>query len=83
MTRSAVENPFTPGYGNLPRVFAGREAEFADLELMGRRVRRGTYEQARQLTGVRGIGKTALLREYAHWAEEEGLWVVEMAAVPG
>lgn len=78
-----MDNPFTPGYGNLPRVFAGREAEFADLELMGERVRRRVYEQARQVTGVRGIGKTALLREYGQWGREQGMWVVEVTAVPG
>lgn len=83
MTRSPLDNPFTPGYGNLPRVFAGREAEFADLELMGERVRRRIYEQARQVTGVRGIGKTALLREYAQWGREQGMWVIELTAVPG
>ena len=81
--RDPVRNPFTPGYGALPTVFAGRETEFRDLEVMARRVSGGIYEQSRHVVGVRGIGKTALLAEYAQWAGEQGLLVVRLSIAPG
>lgn len=80
--RTAEANPFTPGYGALPHVFAGREPEFRDLQVMAERVRRGTYEQARHVTGVRGIGKTALLGELTEWAVDGGWWVVGADIAP-
>jgi hypothetical protein len=83
MVRNADHDPFTPGFGNLPRVFAGRKAEFADLELMVQRVANGTYEQARMVTGDRGMGKTALLREFEQEQLELGRWVVRASATRG
>ena len=35
------------------------------------------------VTGVRGIGKTALLKEYAQWLDEQEAWTVSVAAPPG
>ena len=83
VTRDPTSNPFTPGYGNLPRVFAGRALEFTDLELLAMRAQNGIYEQARMVTGVRGIGKTALLKEYSQWLAEQEAWTVSVAAPPG
>lgn len=81
--RDATHDPFTPGFGNLPRVFAGRKAEFADLEQMVDRITNGTYEQARMVTGDRGMGKTALLREFEQEQLEAGRWVVRASATRG
>lgn len=82
--RTAADNPFTPGYGIVPAVFAGRQAEFADFEgVVLRRVAQGTYEPARLLTGDRGMGKTALLKQFQVEAEEAGHWVVRISAVRG
>ena len=81
--RSAASNPFTPGFGNLPRVFAGRKGEFADLQLMVDRLAAGIYEQPRLVTGDRGVGKTALLREFEDEQNDAGRWVVRGAATPG
>jgi hypothetical protein len=83
MVRDATHDPFTPGFGNLPRVFAGRKGEFADLEHMVQRVANGTYEQARMVTGDRGMGKTALLREFEQEQLELGRWVVRASATRG
>ncbi len=80
--RTPTANPFTPGYGALPQVFAGRESEFRDLEVMAQRIRGGVYEQARHVVGVRGIGKTALLGEFAQWATDGGWWVVGADVAP-
>lgn len=81
--RDPLSNPFTPGYGALPRVFAGREGEFRDLEVMAQRSRSGIYEQARRVQGVRGIGKTVLLGEFAQWATDGGWWVTSVSVAPG
>ncbi len=81
--RDLLSNPFTPGYGALPRVFAGRESEFRDLEVMAARTRAGIYEQARRVQGIRGIGKTVLLGEYEQWASDSGLWVTSLTVAPG
>lgn len=83
MGRTPRDNPFTPGFGNLPRVFAGRKGEFADLELMVERLAAGTYEQARMVTADRGFGKTSLLREFEQEQGEAGRWVVRAAATRG
>jgi hypothetical protein len=83
VTRDAEHDPFTPGFGNLPRVFAGRKVEFADLEQMVTRIANGTYEQARMVTGDRGMGKTALLREFEQEQLELGRWVVRASATRG
>lgn len=84
MDRDAGSNPFTPGYGIIPAVFAGRQAEFADFEgVVLRRVAQGVYEPARMLTGDRGMGKTALLKQFEAEASEAGHWVVRVSAVRG
>lgn len=83
-TRTAADNPFTPGYGVVPQVFAGRQAEFADFEsVVLRRVAQGVYEPARLLTGDRGMGKTALLKQFEAEAQEAGHWVARVSAVRG
>lgn len=81
--RRREDDPFTPGFGNLPRVFAGRKLEFADLELMVTRLAAGVYEQARLVTADRGMGKTALLREFEQEQLELGRWVVRASATRG
>jgi hypothetical protein len=83
MVRDPADSPFTPGFGNLPRVFAGRKPEFSDLERMVERLGKGIYEQARLVTGDRGMGKTVLLREFEHEQLELGRWVVRASATRG
>ncbi|MBW3619303.1 MAG: ATP-binding protein [Actinobacteria bacterium] len=83
MARAPEDNPFTPGFGNLPRVFAGRRHEFADLDLMVERLGRGVYEQARLVTADRGFGKTTLLREFEEEQLEAERWVVRASATTG
>jgi hypothetical protein len=73
-------NPYVPGFGVIPPVLAGREAEFADLEAALRRVRRGFYEQPRLVSGDRGMGKTAVVAELAAEAEEGGVWPIAVEA---
>jgi len=81
--RTPHTNPFTPGFGNLPRVFAGRSAELHDLGAMVSRLAAGIYEQPRLVTGDRGVGKTTLLRELEDEQRADGRWVVRAAATVG
>ena len=81
--RDPARNPFTPGFGALPRVFAGRRGEFADLDHMVQRLRGGIHSQPRLVVGDRGMGKTVLLREFEENLREDGQWVVRAVATPG
>jgi hypothetical protein len=82
--RTAANNPFTPGYGAVPRVWAGRSQEFHEFEhVVLPRVRRGTYEQARLVTGDRGVGKTVFLAHLAEDTVAAGGWSVQVAARRG
>ncbi len=78
--RNARSDPFTPGFGNLPRIFAGRSTELNDLTGMVDRLRDGVYEQPRMVTGDRGMGKTSLLLQFEQEQLEAGRWVVRAAA---
>lgn len=82
--RTAANSPFTPGYGAVPRVWAGRSEEFHDFErVVLPRLRRGVYEQARLVTGDRGVGKTVFLAHLADDAVAAGDWAVQVAARRG
>jgi AAA ATPase-like protein len=66
-------NPYKPGVGTRPPFLAGRDPEL-------RRFRRliEDYPEKRanlRLTGLRGVGKTVLLKEYERIARQAG-WVV-------
>jgi hypothetical protein len=82
--RQAASSPFTPGYGILPQVWAGREREFRDFdEVVVPRVRNRTYEQARVITGNRGVGKTVFLAQLADEADEADDLTVQVTARTG
>jgi hypothetical protein len=83
MGRDPDASPFTPGFGNLPRVIAGRKDEFHDLERMTERLARGIYQQPRLVTGDRGMGKTVMLRALEREQLELGRWVVRSSATRG
>ncbi|HMJ01951.1 MAG TPA: ATP-binding protein [Conexibacter sp.] len=60
-----VINPYTPGAGTQPRALAGREPELAAFDTLVRRLHNGLPERSIVLCGLRGMGKTVLLREMA------------------
>lgn len=57
-------NPFTPGSGLDPPYLAGREKELRAFDDMLRNVARGKVNNM-VLYGLRGVGKTVLLRRFA------------------
>jgi type II secretory pathway predicted ATPase ExeA len=68
-----AKNPYRPGVGTRPPFLAGRDAQL-------RRFRRllDDYPEKRgnlRVTGLRGVGKTVLLKEFDRMARRDG-WVV-------
>ncbi|MCH4083014.1 MAG: ATP-binding protein [Olsenella sp.] len=75
-------NPFTPEFGSVPLVMAGRESikrELFEAFAQGR----GNPNLSSILIGPRGSGKTALLTYLAKEAAEDGWVAVHVVAMPG
>lgn len=67
-------NPFTPGAGTTPPQLAGRDPVLAQARLALRRLRAGRGDPRGQLfLGLRGVGKTVLLKAIETMAREEQL----------
>jgi type II secretory pathway predicted ATPase ExeA len=69
-----VDNPFTPTFGVIPPVLAGRDQELTAFR-RAIKGKPGEPGRAMLLTGPRGSGKTALLNTIQAAAREAG-WVV-------
>ncbi|HEY4145234.1 ATP-binding protein [Pinirhizobacter sp.] len=65
-------NPFNPGAGVMPPELAGRYDALEGAILTLNRIRRGRYERSFVYTGLRGVGKTVLLREIRNKARAMG-----------
>ena len=68
-----MKNPFTPGAGALPPELAGRSEAIEDGRVLSGRTRNGRYEKSLMLIGLRGVGKTVLLKYLAESARKEGV----------
>ena len=64
-----VRNPYSPGAGAPPPALVGRDAELAACSVAIQRFGLGKPERSVLLTGLRGVGKTVLLREFGRLAE--------------
>lgn len=72
-----VANPYSPGAGNRPPELAGRDDVIAQADVMFQRLRAGMAIEPMVLVGLRGVGKTVLLRHLRDMAEQAGyeiLW---------
>ncbi len=69
-------NPYRPGAGTPPPILAGREGELEAVATLLGRLQAGRGERSIVLTGLRGVGKTALLWAAEEAAEEQG-WIVQ------
>lgn len=65
-------NPYTPGAGTQPRALTGRERQVEQFDVVRRRLQLGFPERGMVLCGLRGMGKTVLLRELARRARNDG-----------
>lgn len=70
-------NPFNPGAGTPPPELVGREAVLALADTILERIKRARAERSLLLVGLRGVGKTVLLREIRRRALEKS-YAVEM-----
>ena len=68
-----LRNPFTPGAGALPPELAGRAKVIDDGRVLAGRTLLGRYEKSLLLIGLRGVGKTVLLKHLAENARREGV----------
>lgn len=76
------ENPFTPGFGEVPPHLAGRR-QIVDDMIMAFESTRCRPDLTTLLSSARGTGKTTLLRLLAHKAEGNGWIAVNTTALPG
>ena len=76
-----VRNPFQPSAGVRPRELAGRNREMANMDVLIGRAEQGSVSQSVVLTGLRGVGKTVLLNDFAARAREHG-WIVAQIEGP-
>jgi len=67
-----VRNPYNPGSGARPHELAGRTAEVDELNVTLQRLLIGRSAKSQLLTGLRGVGKTALLSEFSRVAARRG-----------
>ena len=65
-------NPFSPGAGSPPPELAGREELLGKAILALGRIRAGRAEKSLLMVGLRGVGKTVLLRKIELLAEQHG-----------
>ena len=71
-------NPFAPGAGRRPPNLVGRGREIDDFDLLIARSRRGLTSRPIAVHGLRGVGKTVLLRHFERRAGAAGwstLWL--------
>ncbi|OII31816.1 ATPase [Curtobacterium sp. MMLR14_010] len=76
----SIRNPYTPNAGATPEIVAGRAEYVRAFGVLLERLRRGRTEQSMILTGLRGVGKTVLLNEFAEQARAAKWEVVEVEA---
>lgn len=74
------KNPFSPGAGTPPPELAGRQDILEHAMIALERVKNGRSEKSMLLVGLRGVGKTVLLVEIQHLAEEKGYKVALIEA---
>jgi hypothetical protein len=67
-------NPYVPAAGSRPPALVGREQELDAFTVALSRLGKGVHARSMILDGVRGVGKTVLLREFNYIAREKG-WI--------
>ena len=69
-----VRNPYSPGAGSPPPALVGRDEELEAFDIAVQRFGLGKPAKSLMLTGLRGVGKTVLLRQFGQIAKGHG-WV--------
>lgn len=68
------DNPYSPGAGRIPFALAGREKNIEDFEVAMARIEMGADARPMALYGLRGVGKTVLLRDLYSRSKRKG-WI--------
>lgn len=71
-----MRNPYNPGAGRPPPALVGRGRELETFDIAVQRLTLGRSAKSQLLTGLRGTGKTVLLRELGRIADHHD-WVHE------
>ena len=71
-----ARNPYNPGAGAPPPALVGREHAIEAFDIAVRRFGLGRSARSMLLTGLRGVGKTVLLREFGRIGERSR-WVYQ------
>ena len=72
-----VRNPYSPGAGSPPPALVGRDSQLDAFDIAVQRLALGRPAKSLMLTGLRGVGKTVLLREFGriavshHWVHQQ------------
>jgi len=78
----ADQNPYAPGSGLRPPELAGRDRELEAFDLLVARTRVRLPTRPPLLHGLRGVGKTVLLRRFQEQADVAGWLTVGLEASP-
>lgn len=73
-------NPYTPGSGLMPPSLQGRDREVEAFDRLVARAEARHYDRGMILSGLRGVGKTALLNHLRNHAEHHGWYTVRLEA---
>ena len=74
------ENPYVPGAGTTPPALVGRSALLERMAISLKRILNGSNERSLLLSGLRGVGKTVLLRAFTEQAQTAGAAIVNLEA---
>jgi len=69
-------NPYTPGAGSRPLALTGRDEQIEACRVMLGRLERGMPDRPFAIHGLRGVGKTVLVRQLADEARQRNWFVV-------
>ena len=75
-----VLNPFAPGSGQVPPLLTGRDDTIGAFKIALSRVAANQPEKNFILSGLRGVGKTVLLRTAQNIATQDGIQTMILEA---
>lgn len=78
-----IRNPYEPGAGTPPPELAGRDELRERVRIALARLRGGKHGKSVLMVGLRGVGKTVLLDQFAKDAEGAGLHTMRVEAPEG
>jgi hypothetical protein len=75
-----ARNPYTPGAGAKPVELVGRDTQLQAVQTIAERTRNGLFGRSLMLHGLRGVGKTVLLREMQRRLEAQDWLTISVEA---